>query len=285
LSITKVKSLRWDSEAEDDDVEDEPQNKRPRKAVSSAPASTGPQPGAARNFSIDNESQEKAPRPRKRAKADNSATTNLAQDDRWFAPEEEDLKSPKNPSGDCPTSDFASDRVEVPNAKNMTIYEVLLSPCISLSPSPNICSQLFSHFFTTAIVAAIVMETNNYAKSHFNVDLGLNVDEFMIYIACILAIAQRGHSGSRRNLWGSDPIDDFPFIKSLISRDRFEEINRYFHLPEGPKEIHGAPDPYWKVSWLASLLDASFRVSWNPSWVFIIIDSILFLKSLFKRIL
>lgn len=116
-------------------------------------------------------------------------------------------------------------------------------------------------------MAKIVESTIQYSRKLGNAAFNVDIDEMWRYFALLLAIGIHGFNGDRRAMWGSDELDNFPWLKKMMPRDRFEEITRYFHLPEGPQNIDGKHDPYWKVAPFAEALQKKFRLNWKISRV------------------
>ena len=98
---------------------------------------------------------------------------------------------------------------------------------------PDTALSLFEMYFTSDILDVIVMQSNNYA--HLFLGEGfcryrpLTVEELRAYFGFCLLMAVN-HLPAAEDYWKRDPVYNYSFIASRISRDTFREIGRYLHF-------------------------------------------------------
>ena len=107
------------------------------------------------------------------------------------------------------------------------IQPVGLKVCIPDSPL-----DIFSLFFTTAVIQHLVTETNRYAAQCLDgSDKQWSTDEkeMKAYLGfrILMGIVREPEI---RDYWSRNELLHYSPIASRISRNRFEEITRYFHL-------------------------------------------------------
>ena len=121
---------------------------------------------------------------------------------------------------------------------NVAAFNEDVGPMPSVNPAISVLS-LFQMFFTPALVATIVEQTNVYAR----LILGdarpwrkvSDSDIWAFFGFCILMGIN--HLPALHHYWSSDPIFHYAPVADCISRDRFLAIWRFMHF------THASPPP------------------------------------------
>ena len=104
-----------------------------------------------------------------------------------------------------------------------------IGPTVALPDNP---LDTFLLLFTPTIIEHIVRETNRYAQqclANTDKEWATNATEMKAYLGfCILMGIV--HEPEIRDYWSQSDLLHYSPIASRISRRRFEEISRYFHL-------------------------------------------------------
>ena len=89
--------------------------------------------------------------------------------------------------------------------------------------------SLFRHFFTMDMISMITNETNRYAKSKNNQTFVVTESEIVNFLGIIIISGY--HSLPAEKLyWSTMPSLIAPIFGQIMSRKRFLEIKKYFHL-------------------------------------------------------
>ncbi|XP_054723265.1 piggyBac transposable element-derived protein 4-like, partial [Uloborus diversus] len=117
-------------------------------------------------------------------------------------------------------------------------------PTHNLSPGASIL-DFFNLFFTLPMMEVVLQNTNKYAelmkasqpsKKCFQKWTPLeSIDELWGFISCIFAMGMT-KAPSLKHYWSEDPVLGNNFVKSTMSRDRFLQILRCFHLSNREEE-------------------------------------------------
>ena len=154
-----------------------------------------------------------------------------------------------------------------------TPSEVHVQPClqpvgptipVSLDPL-----EMFSHFFDEVVISLIVRETNRYASQVLagtNKTWETNADEIKAYIGfhILMGITRKPEM---RDYWSLDTKLHYAPIASKISRDRFEEVTRYFHFVDNeslPSQGEHGYHRLQKVLPIVTLIREQFLNNYNP---------------------
>ena len=145
-------------------------------------------------------------------------------------------------------------------------FEEEVGPTTTLSPSISTLS-LFKMFFTSALVATIVEQTNEYARLVLGDRPWREVTENDIWAFfgfCILMGIN--HLPAIRNYWSTDPVLHYAPIADRITRDRFIAIWRFLHFTnEQPPPPSTPPsDRLYKVRPVITAVLAACRTNYRP---------------------
>ena len=89
--------------------------------------------------------------------------------------------------------------------------------------------QAFLLLYNTYIIKAIVDDTIRYAHQHQDNTFTFTQEDFIAYIAILLAMCMRP-APRLRDYWSEDPLLNHPFIYGLMGRKRFETIHKWLHF-------------------------------------------------------
>lgn len=122
---------------------------------------------------------------------------------------------------------------------------------------PNNPLDTFFLLFTPTIIQHIVQETNRYAEqclANSGKEWATNVTEMKAYLGfCILmGIVQEPEI---RDYWSQSDLLHYSPIASRISRRRFEEISRYFHLVDNTSLPQRGESGYDRLQKIREFLD------------------------------
>ena len=117
----------------------------------------------------------------------------------------------------------------VPTTVDVRPFIQPVGPKVCIPDSP---LDIFSLFFTTAVIQHLVTETNRYAAQCLDgSDKQWSTDEkeMKAYLGfrILMGIVREPEI---RDYWSRNELLHYSPIASRISRNRFEEITRYFHL-------------------------------------------------------
>ena len=117
--------------------------------------------------------------------------------------------------------------------------------------------NLFSLFFTPALVQSIVMETNQYAAQCLagtTHTWATEEGEIRAYFGfCILMGLVR--EPEIRDYWATDDVFHYAPIASRISRQRFEEISRYLHFVDNTTLLARGTQGYHRLQRIKPVID------------------------------
>ena len=121
----------------------------------------------------------------------------------------------------------------------MAAFNEDVGPMPSVNPAISVL-RLFQMFFTPALVATIVEQTNVYAR----LILGdarpwrevSDSDIWAFFGFCILMGIN--HLPALHHYWSSDPIFHYAPVADLISRDRFLAIWHFMHFTHASPPTH-----------------------------------------------
>jgi len=116
--------------------------------------------------------------------------------------------------------------------------------------------DIFELFLDKDIISLILKETIRYAVSKGQINFVLSGNELKIFLA-ILFISGYNTVSHRRMYWESAKDAYHPGISNAMSRNRFEEILRYFHVGDNAK-IDANADKFAKVRPMWDLLNSKW---------------------------
>ena len=140
-----------------------------------------------------------------------------------------------------------------------------------LAKTPLECFQLF---FVPALVSILMTQTNLYADqcratgvpSPSNLWGAVSMEEMLAFLGMHIAMGIVSLP-SLHDFWSTEPILQHQWFSSVMSRDRFKQIVRYFHccdsshcIPRG-EEGH---DPLYKVRGVIEILSRNFKDHFKP---------------------
>ena len=135
-----------------------------------------------------------------------------------------------------------------------------IGPTVTLPDNP---LDTFLLLFTPTIIEHIVQETNRYAQqclAETEKEWATNAAEMKAYLGfCILMGIV--HEPEIRDYWYQSDLLHYSPIASRISRRRFEEISRYFHLVDNtslPERGQPGFDRLQKVKHLLDMVRRQF---------------------------
>ena len=142
-----------------------------------------------------------------------------------------------------------------------------VGPVVDISDSP---LEVFSLLFTPAIIEYVVQETNRYSEQCLagtNKEWKTNSEEMKAYIGfCILMGIV--HEPEIRDYWSQSDLLHYSPIAGRISRRRFEEISRYFHLVDNstlPQRGQPGYSRLQKVQPAIDLIRGQFMKIYRPN--------------------
>ena len=131
-------------------------------------------------------------------------------------------------------------------------------------------SSVSSYFFTMVLVTILTTQTNlcadqlctATAASPSNRWHAVSMEEMLAYLGMHIAMGIV-NMPSLRDFWSSNPIMQHQWFPSIMSRDRFKQILRYFHCADSnnyvPRGEEGH-DPLYKVREHIDILTDRFRL-------------------------
>lgn len=125
--------------------------------------------------------------------------------------------------------------------------------------------QVFSLFFTVALLQMIVIQSNGYASEKGD-SLDLTIEELQAFLGINLAMGML-RLPQVRDYWAHDEIFSTPWFPSIMARDRFFKIMRYIHVVDNSlqkKKGEDGYDPLFKVRPLTDHLSAVFPQYYHP---------------------
>lgn len=142
-----------------------------------------------------------------------------------------------------------------------------VGPTVNIPESP---LDIFSLIFTPAVIEYVVCETNRYAEQCLagtNRVWTTNNQEMRAYLGfCILMGIV--HEPEIRDYWSQSDLLHYSPIASRISRRRFEEISRYFHLVDNstlPQRGQPGFSRLQKVQHVFDLVRKQFTMIYHPN--------------------
>ena len=148
----------------------------------------------------------------------------------------------------------------------MRPFSQLVGPRV---PIPDTPLDIFSLFFTTGIIQHLVTETNRYATQCLDgtqKQWSTTEKEMKAYLGfCILMGIVR--EPEIRELWSQDERLHYSPIASRISRKRFKELTRYFHLVNNstlPKRGEPGFHRLQKVKAVLEMVRERFTAVYSP---------------------
>ena len=137
-------------------------------------------------------------------------------------------------------------------------------------PVPDQYRDVFKLFFTDELMELIRDESNRYASqvmgSNFASWTPITTEELEAFFGFQLLMGLNPKP-SVQDYWSTDPIFHYPPISDRISRDRYRDISRYFHLVDNNNlDPPGTPgyDRLGKVRPLLKTLTERFESLYNP---------------------
>ena len=149
---------------------------------------------------------------------------------------------------------------------------------IELPENPSVL-DFWSLYVTDRDFETMAIETNRYASeylennaanikpySRFKKWVDTTVSEMKVFIAMVIGmglVVQLDIS----EYWTTDEVNETPFFKSALSRDRFWLIMSFFHLADNAQMIRrGQPghNPLFKLGTLYSNIIARFHIFYKP---------------------
>ena len=109
--------------------------------------------------------------------------------------------------------------------------ETMITPLVERHPHlPDLeAFQLFSLFLTAEMISEITKETKKYARGKNNHNFTLTDNDTYHFLGLILISGYHSLPGER-DYWSTVPSRSFPLFTKVMSRNRFQEIKKYFHL-------------------------------------------------------
>ena len=129
------------------------------------------------------------------------------------------------------------------------------------------CYEIWKLYFTDELFHYILDQTKLYAKQNKN-DPGFEVslDELKNFIG-ILIFSGFHFATSERDYWSNQPDLKVPFISETMSRDRFLQIKKHFHVADNQNLEKGTKVA--KVAFLYKAMNKNlsqwgiFHKKWN----------------------
>ena len=153
---------------------------------------------------------------------------------------------------------------------NVAPFEEEVGPAAALSPSISVL-ELFQMFFTSALVATIVEQTNEYARLVLGDarpwrEVTTN-DIWAFFGFCILMGINR--LPALHHYWSTDPLLYYAPVADRITRDRFFSIWRFLHFTNTPPSppsppSSSPPDRLYKVRPVITAVLAACRTHYRP---------------------
>ena len=126
--------------------------------------------------------------------------------------------------------------------------------------------DIFKLFFSSAVWDLLVHETNRYAEQTGSETswIPTHANEMMAFLALILAMGIN-KLPQYSMYWSTCEVIRLSFYPSIMSRNRFTSIMRYFHLSDNqlPEPASGC-DKLKKVRPLLDVLLQKFRTLYHP---------------------
>ena len=148
------------------------------------------------------------------------------------------------------------------------IIPVLNFPCSSFCVHLSSCST-----FRFPLTTHLVHETNIYAKqSRENVPGGektkskwleVTISEMWKFLS-LLFLTGIIKKSTLSSYWSTDPLLATPFFSSVMSRDRFYSILRYFHFNNNGTRPEDCTDRLYKVRPVYDMLIEKFKTVYTP---------------------
>ena len=154
----------------------------------------------------------------------------------------------------------------IPSQVHVNPFVEPVGPTVPVSRDP---LEMFSVFFDSEVLDLIVQETNRYAHQVLagtDKTWQTDVHEIKAYLGfrILMGITRKPEI---RDYWSRDDKLHYAPIASRITRDRFEEITRYFHLVDNESLPSRGQDGYHrlqKVMPIISMLKERFLRNYNP---------------------
>lgn len=160
---------------------------------------------------------------------------------------EDETPAVKRPKETVPSVERQWSKHDLPASKSQRFdWNV---PDIDLSNLPKDPVRLFELFFDEDVFELITTKTIQYARSKGNHTFTTTAGEIQSFIG-ILLISGYTSVPRRRMYWSYDKDIHNEAISSAMSRDRFDEIQRYLHLSD-----NNQLDPNDRFSKVRPLLD------------------------------
>ena len=153
-----------------------------------------------------------------------------------------------------------------PSAVHVEPFVEPVGPTVPVSRDP---LEMFSYFFDSEVFDLIVRETNRYASQALagsDKTWQTDVQEIRAYLGFRLLMGIN-RKPEIRDYWSRDEKLHYTPIASRISRDRFEEVTRYFHLVDNEALPSRGQDGYnrlQKVLPIIHMLKERFMRNYNP---------------------
>ena len=135
--------------------------------------------------------------------------------------------------------------------------------------------ECFKLFFTGALISILVAQTNLYANqlrsakapSPSNRWRDVTEGEMLAYLGLHIAMGIV-NLPNLCDFWSTEPILQHQWFGSIMPRDRFKQILRYFHCADQSSYIprgQDGHDPLYKIRPIIDILSVRFQLLYNPS--------------------
>ena len=129
--------------------------------------------------------------------------------------------------------------------------------------------EYFFLLFPVSFFDTMVTETNRYARQHPEINqrwTPVTVPELKAYLSIYFYMGIQ-HLSDWRDYWSTDEILNHPFVSNLMIRNRFEEINKNFHLADNtanPDRGRAGHNPLHRVQPILDLAKNTWPANFQP---------------------
>lgn len=142
----------------------------------------------------------------------------------------------------------------------------------TIPPATKTPLEFFRLFFTDSLIQTFCDSTNGYAvRNNANNWSMVTIKEFLSFISIVFIMGIVKIGGNRRDYWSNDPLVGNAFVKSIMSRRRFEAILRYLHfvdtsmLTKDEYKSEVTKNPFFQVDNYCKTLSDSFAQYYTPN--------------------
>ena len=121
----------------------------------------------------------------------------------------------------------------------MATLEEEIGPAIPLASSPSV-PDIFRMFFTSALMATVVDQTNAYARLVLE-DIRPWREVTADDLWALFGLMGINHLPALQHYWSTDPLMHYAPVASHISRNRFLSIWRFLHFTDAPPPPASSP--------------------------------------------